>query len=135
MKSKTIDGTKQVEDFLRELKHPLKKEIEEVRKIILKANKDLTEQIKWNAPSFCHNGDDRITFNFSGKEFFRLVFHCGAKVKASKSKEKLIEDTTGLLDWASNDRAIAKFTDMKDVKSKNHSLTVTIQAWVSAAGK
>src|SRR5262249_33098972 len=38
--------------FLRELDHPLKKEIEAVRKIILCVSPAIREGIKWNAPSF-----------------------------------------------------------------------------------
>lgn len=56
-RSKTVKltGPEQVALFLKELEHPLKDEIEEVRKIILSAADDITEQIKWNAPSFCYN--------------------------------------------------------------------------------
>jgi hypothetical protein len=135
LKSKPVNGRTQVADFMKNLKHPLKKEIEEVRKIILTSDKNLTEEIKWNAPSFGYKGDDRITFNLHGKDFFRLIFHCGAKVKNNKSKERLFEDTTGLLDWAANDRAIAKFTDMKDVKSKKEALVTTIHTWLKVTSE
>jgi hypothetical protein len=135
IKSNTVDGQKQVADFLEKLEHPLKKEIEEVRKIILNVDKNLTEHIKWNAPSFCHKGDDRITFNLQGKDFFRLIFHCGAKVKDAQAKSRLFEDNTGLLDWAANDRAVAKFTDMKDVKAKKKALITTVSAWLEVASE
>lgn len=75
-----LSGPQQVVEFFNNLEHPLKKEIEEVRKIILSTNESITEHIKWNAPSFCFNNEDRVTFNLQGKGFFRLVFHCGAKV-------------------------------------------------------
>ena len=120
-----------VKDFLKNLKHPQKKEIEEIRKIILSSNKSLTEQIKWNAPSFCFNCDDRITFNLTGKGVVRLIFHCGARVKDNKAKTRLFEDKTGLLKWASNDRAIATFTDMSDVMKKKEDLISVVQIWLS----
>ena len=41
-----------VDDFMRALKHPLKKEIEAVRRIILSVSPDIQKGIKWNAPSF-----------------------------------------------------------------------------------
>jgi hypothetical protein len=129
------DKQKQVADFLEKLDHPLKPEIEEVRKIIRQADGSLTEHIKWNAPSFCHNGDDRITFNLQGKGFFRLIFHCGAKVKANKPQTRLFADTTGLLDWQDTDRAVAKFTDMQDVEAKKEALMKTIQTWVKLTDK
>jgi hypothetical protein len=71
----------QVVDYMNNLEHPLKKEIEEVRKIILSANNQFTEHIKWNAPSFCINNEDRVTFNLQGKGYFRLIFLRGSKVK------------------------------------------------------
>lgn len=126
-------GRQDVADFLKNLRHPFKAEIEAVRKIVLGANKDLTEHIKWNAPSFAINGEDRITFNLQGKGFFRLIFHCGAKASDRKSEARLIEDTTGLLEWASSDRAIAKFGDMEDVKTKKDALVSIINTWLDKA--
>ena len=120
-----------VKDFLKNLKHPQKKEIEEIRKIILSSNKSLTEKIKWNAPSFCANGDDRITLNLAGNGIVRLIFHCGAKVKDNKAKTRLFEDKSGLLEWASNDRAIATFRGIADVKKKKETLISVIQTWLS----
>ena len=112
------------------LEHPFKKEIEEVRRMILGIDKPITEHIKWNAPSFCYQDEDRITFNFQGKGFFRLVFHCGSKVKDNKGKGRLFEDTTGLLDWVEDDRAIVKFTDMSDVAAKEEMLKEVVTKWL-----
>jgi uncharacterized protein YdeI (YjbR/CyaY-like superfamily) len=123
----------QVVEYMNNLQHPLKQEIEEVRKIVLSADPRLTEHIKWNAPSFCFQDEDRVTFNLQGKGFFRLVFHCGAKSKDNKGKDRLIEDTTGLLEWAAVDRAIVKFTDMNDVKAKKEMLEEVIAKWIEAA--
>ena len=41
----------QLGQFLEGLDHPLKAEIERVRTIILGSNSEITEHIKWNAPS------------------------------------------------------------------------------------
>jgi hypothetical protein len=123
-------GHQKVVDFLNNLEHPLKKEIEEVRKIILSANEHITEHIKWNAPSFCFNNEDRVTFNLQGKGFFRLVFHCGAKVKDHAGNGSLFDDTTGLLDWVADDRAIVKLTDMSDVEDKKEKLAEVVARWI-----
>ncbi len=120
-----------VDLFLKELKHPQKKEIELLRKIILSTDKKLTEQIKWNAPSFCYNGDDRITFNLTGKGFIRIIFHCGAKVKDNKSKTRLFDDKTGLFEWAANDRTIVTFSDLEEIKAKEKHLKEVIKSWLS----
>jgi len=125
-----LSGHDQVVEYMNHLEHPFKKEIEEVRSIILNTNNKITEQIKWNAPSFCFNNQDIVTFNLHGKGFFRLVFHCGAKVKDNKGKGPLFDDNTGLLDWISDDRAIVKFTDMNDVKAKEKKLEEVIMKWI-----
>jgi len=73
-KTGKLTGHEQVLEFLQKLEHPLKLQIEEVRRIILDSNDQISEHIKWNAPSFCINEQDRITFNLHGNEGFRLVF-------------------------------------------------------------
>ncbi len=131
-KSPKLSGTEQVVQFLENLEHPLKQEIEEVRKIILGTNEHITEQIKWNAPSFCYQQEDRVTMNLQGKGFFRLVFHCGAKKKEPASVGRLFDDTTGLLDWVADDRAVVKITDMSDVESKKDRLVEVVTRWLEA---
>lgn len=130
LKSMKLSGPQQVAEFMHNLKHPLKEEIEEVRKIILSTDGKITEHIKWNAPSFCVENEDRITFNLSGKGFFRLIFHCGAKVKDSANKEPLFVDTSGILEWVTGDRAIVKFTDKNDVIAKEEKLREVISKWI-----
>ena len=120
----------QVSEYMSNLEHPLKREIEEVRNIILSANNQFTEHIKWNAPSFQYKNEDRVTFNLHGKGFFRLIFHCGAKVKENNVKESFLDDSTSLLEWVSNDRAIVKFSDMNDVKEKKDKLVEVINKWI-----
>ncbi|EGG38127.1 DUF1801 domain-containing protein [Paenibacillus sp. HGF5] len=125
-----LRGQEQVEEYLHQLEHPLKKEIEEVRSFILSVDDRITEHIKWNAPSFCVQGEDRITLNLQGKGFVRLIFHCGAKVKDHDIKGTLTEDTAGLLEWASYDRAIVKIVDIHDLEQKKEQLKAVIARWI-----
>ncbi|WP_235941163.1 DUF1801 domain-containing protein [Paenibacillus puerhi] len=125
----------QVAEFMKNLEHPLKKEIEEVRTIILSVNEHITEHIKWNAPSFCIHHEDRVTFNLQGKGFFRLVFHCGAKVKKHAELRPHFEEYTELLDWASGDRAIVKLTSSSDVDSKREKLAEVVALWMEVTSK
>ena len=131
-KAPALSGTEQVKEFIQTSKHPLKKALEEIREIILSADKRITEHIKWNAPSFCFNGDDRITFNLSKNDRLLLIFHRGAKVKDSKSKEPLFEDTTGMLEWLAHDRAVVKFQTIEEVAGKKAVLTKIVKRWLSA---
>ncbi|GGF69529.1 hypothetical protein GCM10010912_13340 [Paenibacillus albidus] len=88
-----------------------------------------TEQF-WKAPSFCYDGEDRVTFNLQGTGFFRLIFHTGAKVKERTEQGPLIEDKSGLLEWAGSDRAIMKFTDKLDIEAKKADLVDIVAKWI-----
>lgn len=127
-----LTGGDQVAEFLSRLQHPYKSEIEEVRRIILDSVPELTEHIKWNAPSFCHNNEDRITFQLQGKDFFRLIFHAGAKKTGKEINKKVLDDTIDFLEWASTDRAMVKLSDMADIESKKDKLKAAITGWIEA---
>lgn len=127
-------GKEKVDEFMNALEHPLKDAIEETRKLILNVNDQITEHIKWNAPSFCFNNEDRITFNLQGKGFFRLVFHTGAKAKQVTEVRPLIEDPTELLEWAAADRAIIKLINLNDVETKKDALVEVVAKWIEVTG-
>lgn len=131
-KAPAPSGTEQVEEFIQTTKHPLKKAVEEIRAVILGADKEITEHIKWNAPSFCFDGDDRITFNLSKNDRILLIFHRGAKVKDSKSKEPLFEDATGMLEWLAHDRAVVKIQTVEEVAGKKAALKKVVKQWLAA---
>lgn len=78
------DQTNEVDRFLRDLDHPLKEEIVAVRDINLGADNEITEHIRWNAPSFCYQGQDRVTFKLHSQDGIHLIFHRGAKVKGTQ---------------------------------------------------
>lgn len=127
-------GSQQVTEFLENLDHPLKKEVEELRRIIVGSGTHLTEHIKWKAPSFCLNGNDIITFKLYPAKHVQVIFHRGAKVK-EQPERRLIDDQTGLLSWVANDRAVATFTGMENIQAQRDTLVRTVQAWTEAAGK
>lgn len=119
--------------YLENLDHPLKSEILKIREMVFKANPNLTEQIKWNAPSFCLNGEDKITFNLPPKkDSIQLVFHRGVK-KKELPKEKLINDDSGLLKWATNDRAVIKFSSMQEILENETKFIDIVQKWLEVA--
>lgn len=70
-----MNNTSQVDDYMQKLDHPLKAEVEVVRKAIKAAHPDITEQIKWNAPSFSYKGEYMVTFNLRATDRIHLVFH------------------------------------------------------------
>jgi hypothetical protein len=127
-------GHEQVMNFLVELEHPLKLEIEYVRRIIIEANDQLFEHIKWNAPSF-YIHDDRITFNLQGKDGFRLIFHCGSKVTGYAKGKPILEDSSNLLEWLAGDRAMIKFRSMDEIESKKDYLNEVVNKWIEATNE
>jgi hypothetical protein len=120
----------EVNRFMEGLAHPRKEEIELVRTTILGSNEAITEQIKWNAPSFCFNGDDRVTFRLHPGDRVELIFHRGPKVK--ESKDFAFEDTTGLLKWVAKDRAVVAFQDVEDVEAKRTALAEVVDQWMKS---
>ncbi len=126
-------GSSAVENFLADLDHPMKAVIEQLRKLILGSDPKFTENIKWNAPNFCYGGEDRITLHLHRKGYLLAVFHRGAKAKAAAAPGRLIEDDSGLLEWAADDRATIKFIDLGDVLQNTDQLTRIIRLWIKAA--
>lgn len=128
--SKKLSGYEQVTEYLQAMEHPLKAEIEDTRQLILAISNDITEHIKWNAPSFCINNQDRITFNFHVKQGFRLVFHCGSKKTEHENKEPIFQDETKLLDWVTGDRATIHITSESDFNAKRDKLKAVATRWI-----
>ncbi|HET6558366.1 MAG TPA: DUF1801 domain-containing protein [Prolixibacteraceae bacterium] len=122
----------EVTKFLDQLNHPLRAEIEELRLIILNSIMGLTENIKWNAPNYCFDDQDRVTMRIQPPKQIQLIFHRGAK-KVIQPKDKLMEDKSGLLVWKENDRAIATFKNMNEIKKEESNLGKIINSWISAA--
>ena len=52
--------------------------IEALRRLVQDAAPGLGEHIKWNAPSFTAQGEDRVTLGLPPKGGFRVVLHRGA---------------------------------------------------------
>lgn len=117
-----------VEIFMRKLEHPLKDEIETVRAIILGADTEITENIKWNAPSFRYNGDDRVTFHLRPRDSVQLIFHRGAKVK--DGADFAFDDDTGMMDWRAPDRAVVALAHMKEIEEKKSALAELVRKWM-----
>lgn len=119
----------EVTKFLDELNHPLRDEIEQLRKIILSAKSGIEENIKWNGPNYTFNGEDRITMKIQPPKNVQLIFHRGAKVLEIPT-EKLLKDDFGILNWKGNDRAVATFVIMEEIVSTKESLQKIIEEWV-----
>lgn len=69
--ARSLTGSSQTDPavvaFLRKLDHPLKREIESVRQIVLGVSPEIREGIKWNSPSF-RTKDYFATLNLRAKD-------------------------------------------------------------------
>jgi hypothetical protein len=86
------------------LDHPRKAEVERLIAIALAAAPGVTAHVKWNAPSFRHGGDDRVTMRLSPPPILQLVFHRGAKAKPTAGFA--FADESGLLEMVAPDRGL-----------------------------
>jgi uncharacterized protein YdhG (YjbR/CyaY superfamily) len=117
----------EVDEYMRSLKHPLKRELEAVRRLILGVSPKIAEGIKWKSPSF-RTTEYFATVNLHGKDGLRLILHTGAKVKAGAGPK--VDDSTGLLKWLAKDRAMVTLGDAKDVKAKTKALRAILRQWI-----
>jgi uncharacterized protein YdhG (YjbR/CyaY superfamily) len=119
-----------VTEFLAELDHPLKKEIERIRQVILDVSPTISEGIKWNAPSF-RTSEYFATFNLRSRDRVQLIFHYGAKVKDNSTAARAISDPAGLIRWLSTNRALVTLRDRARLNSDAKALAAIVKEWIS----
>ena len=134
--SKKIPAIETVDAFILQLQAPFKEMIEAIRRIILATDKEVSEQIKWNAPCFIYTGEMKP---FNPKEYKRdiavvnvykdyvlLVFPTGA----------IIKDNSGILEGSYTDgRRLVKIYDMQDLLLKEKPLKYVIKEWLKLVEK
>jgi hypothetical protein len=125
--------SQQVDAFLAALDHARKDEIEAVRALILGASAEVGERVKWNAPSFCVGGDDRVTLRLQPGDRLQLVFHRGAKRKDATGF--VFDDPSGLLEWAAPDRGVLTIRDREDLAAKRDAIQALVAAWIEATAE
>jgi hypothetical protein len=103
-----------VDSYMRDIDHPFKAEMEAVRAIILGVSDEISERIKWNAPSFFYKEEDLGAFHPRATEYAHLIllFPGGEGM----------DDGNGLLEGNHKDRREAKFHSLDDVKTKKRAL-------------
>lgn len=127
---KTASADHDVANWLAACRHPLRPVLEALRTVVVAAEPRLVEGVKWNAPSYAFDGDDRITFNLSARDRVRLICHCGVKKRATKGRVPV--DDRGLLEWAADDRGIATFRSLAEVEAAETALGELVRAWLAA---
>jgi hypothetical protein len=124
-------GAAAVDLWLAGLDHPLKSVVAAVRTALAAAEPRLGQQIKWNAPSFTREGEDKLTFNLRPKAPLLLIFHRGAKAKDNKGF--VFADETGLMDWKAPDRAVVTIASAADWERDREVIVGLACRWVAMA--
>lgn len=110
-------------------KHPLRKEIDMLRSLILSVDQRIDEGVKWNTASF-RTTDWFATLN--GPRHVKepmLILHAGAKAKGLVLKDR-IPDPDGLITWLGNERAQVVLKDAADIKARQQALAAIVSAWI-----
>jgi len=123
---------REVSKFLDQLDHPLRKEIDFLREVILSVDPELEENIKWNGPNYAYRKEDRITMKIHPPKTIQLVFHGGAKSK-DQPGSNLINDDSGLLEWRSSNRAVATFRTLPEIEHRLDAIRNAISGWIVAS--
>ena len=122
---------KTVDEFLNGLDEDRRSQVLKLREYILDVEPSLTEHIKWNAPSYVKNDEDRITFNTMNKEsIVKLVFHMGATKAEDKNGQPILKGAH-LIEWASDIRGYMTFTILDEIIANKNEIKRTVQEWLA----
>lgn len=118
-----------VQSFIAALDHPLKDEVVALRQLLLSVDPAISEEIKWNAPSF-RTSEHFATMHLRAKDSLQLILHLGAKSKRV-IPPGAIADPEKLLKWLGPDRASVRFTGADDLAQKGDALVAIIRQWIT----
>ena len=104
--------------------------VERLRAIVLGAGDGVTEHIKWNGPSFCIDGDDRITIGLFPRGGVRAILHRGVKVKDATGFA--FADDSGLIQWAAPDRGVVTFANEAAIAARADAFADICRRWLEA---
>ena len=110
----------EVDEYLKKKDHPLTKEIQRVREIILHADSRMEECIKWSSPTFMYKGN-MASFFMNAKKFVSLMFHKGA----------VLDNPDGLLSGDGKEARVARFENMDDIEAKKEALEAMVKIWIT----
>jgi hypothetical protein len=108
--------------------HPFFAEVNEFRNALLQADDHIAETWKWNAPNFCIDGQDRVTFRLRPNDVCHLILHRGAKVL--DDKDFVFTDSTGWIEWKAPDRGVIIFDSPKDLRERTGAVVAMCQRWM-----
>lgn len=114
----------EVDHYLADKQHPLTKEIQAVRKIILETDPKMEECIKWSSPTFTYKGN-MASFFMNAKKMVSLMFHKGA----------ILPNSSGLLEGNGKEARTARFANLEDITTKKKALESVVREWIDLQDK
>lgn len=125
---------KTVNEFLADQPAEKLEQINFIRQLILRIEPSLIENLKWNAPNYTFQNEDRITFNTMNKEgIIKLILHMGASRKENKNGKPVLSKDFGIVDWNSDIRGTISFENINNIKDKEDVLAKVISGWLLIA--
>ncbi len=134
-KTPQLTGSEAVSAYIAQLDETVGPIVEKLRQIIFDTDSEISEEIKWNAPSFYYSGEMKP---FDPKEYKRhiivmnlhkrilLVFPSGAKIN---------NDNNLLTGDYADGRRLLYITGMDDVLQKEKALCDAVEDWISKVEK
>lgn len=134
--TKDSNSPKEVDAIIAKLEPNLAIMVQKVREIILSADKEIGEQVKWNSPSFFYTGAmqpfdpkeykrDIVVINLS-KGYPLLVFPTGAKITQA---------TAILEDKRKDGRCFVSLKNELEIENKANELQSVLKEWLSLVEK
>jgi hypothetical protein len=120
-----------VDEFLAGKQHPLERDIQTIRTVILDVDASIREEIKWNSVSFCNDHDFFATVNLRSTDSVQLVLHTGVKRKATAETGVHVDDPRGLIEkWPAKDRCIVNLGNGAGLNAKTPALAALVKDWI-----
>lgn len=121
-----------VETYLTTLSHRRAADIRRLRDAILALDPEISETVKWNAPSFRYAEQDRCTFRLHPREPFDVVLHTGAVATGTGPDRTLVDDPHGLLTWKGDDRGVITVPESADSDEWLPVVVAVVAQWMLA---
>lgn len=118
-----------VDKYMASFKHSLKEIVEELRKLIMSSDKNIGEEVKWNAPTYFYSGPMKPS---NPKEYKRYLIvsniHYKDHIMLVLPHAADIDDGSGFLEGKYKDgRRLLRFYSLEDVKNKESELKKVIK--------
>ena len=115
-------------EFMRQLDHPLKRDIGKVRDALLAVAPSIQTEVKWNSLSF-RTTEFFATVHLRSTDHVQVVFHCGAK--ARRAPFLFPADPAGLARRLAPDRCLVTLGSGRELAGRLPALQEFTRRWIA----